>query len=80
MRREGCNIKSITAARTTDRRYSRITINVECFDYLIDDLIARIKSLSCVESLMRFEEGNFVEREYAIFSVANVCDDAKHVY
>jgi acetolactate synthase-1/3 small subunit len=79
VRREGCNIKSVTAARTTDRNYSRITMNIECYDYLLDDVIARIKSLSCVRSLARFGEGNFVEREYVIFSVQGECETSKGI-
>lgn len=73
VRREGCNIKSITAARTTDSRYSRITMNIECFNYLIEDVIDRIKALNCVKKLTRYEEKNFVEREYVIFSVIGEC-------
>lgn len=79
IRREGCNIKSLTAARTLDSRYARITMNVECFDYLIEDVINRMKALNCVNKLMRFEEGNFVEREYVIFSVIGECVSSKDI-
>ncbi len=79
VRREGCNIKSITAARTTDSNYSRITMNIECYDYLIDDVVSRIRALNCVKALMRFEDSNFVEREYVIFSVLNECENSKAI-
>ena len=79
IRREGCNIKSIAAARTTDENFSRITMNIECYDYLLDDVIRRVKSLNCVKELMKFEDSHFVEREYAIFSVTNECEISKKI-
>ncbi len=79
VRREGCNIKSVTAARTTDKRYARITINVESYDYMIEDIISKIRALSCVRNLQRYEENSFVEREYAIFSVMDDCSQAQDV-
>ena len=79
VRRDGCNIKSVTAARTTDIRYARITINVESYDYLIGNIISKINALSCVKSLEKFEEGSFIEREYAIFTVLDECGAAKDI-
>jgi acetolactate synthase-1/3 small subunit len=73
VRREGCNIKSITAARTLDSNYSRITLNIECYDYLLNDVIDRIKTLNCVKSLAKFDKDKFVEREYVVFSVEHGC-------
>lgn len=79
VRREGCNIKSVTAARTTDSNYSRITMNIECFEYLIEDVVSRINALNCVRNLIKFEDSSFVEREYVIFSVLNECDTSKDI-
>ena len=79
VRREGCNIKSVTAARTMDKKYARITINVESYDYMIADIIAKIRALSCVRSLQKYEEEGFVEREYAMFSVTDECEQAQEV-
>ncbi|MCK5128215.1 MAG: acetolactate synthase small subunit [Clostridiales bacterium] len=73
VRREGCNIKSLTAARTQNKDYSKITINIECYEYLLNDIIDRMVGLNCVKSLSKYEAVQFVEREYAIFSVKNEC-------
>lgn len=79
VRKEGCNIKSLTAATTVDKEYSRITINIECYDYLLDDVINRMQALNCVKSLTKYEEENFVEKEYVIFSVVNECPVTKSI-
>ncbi len=79
VRREGCNIKSITAARTTDRNYSRITMNIECYDYLLEDVISRIEALNCVRSLSKYDKDKFVEREYVVFSVEHGCKASNNI-
>ncbi len=69
VRREGCNIKSLSAARSADKNYSRITINIECYNYLLDDIIKRMVNLNCVKKLSKFIKDKYIEREYIIFSV-----------
>lgn len=79
VRKEGCNIKSLTAATTVDNNYSRITMNIECYNYLLDDVVNRMKVLNCVKSLTRYVKDDFVEKEYVLFSVTNECPISKSI-
>lgn len=70
IRREGCNINSLAVAETLNPKISRINMNIECYDFLLDDIIDRLSGLSCVIDLIKYDE-TFISREMAMISIKN---------
>lgn len=68
IRREGCNINSLAVAETLNPKISRINMNIECYDFLLEDIIDRLNGLSCVIDLIKYDE-TFISREMAMIAI-----------
>lgn len=79
IRREGCNIKSLNVAETVDRSISLMNINVESYNYLFEDIVQRLRNLSCVlqvDVCSDTNEDNHVSKEYAL---VRVLDESEYI-
>ncbi|HWR23259.1 MAG TPA: acetolactate synthase small subunit [Feifaniaceae bacterium] len=69
IRREGWNIKSLSAEETADPSISRITLALQCFDATLPSVAARLSRLACVRHVSAYDEKRCICRELAVARV-----------
>ena len=72
IRREGWNIKSLSAEETADPSISRITLALQCFDATLPNVVNRLSRLACVRHVSAYDEELCICRELAVARVKDM--------
>ncbi len=69
IRREGFNIKSITAAESKLSNISKITIDIECVEVLMPSIVEKLLSMISIKDVQVYEPLSHLRRELLVFRV-----------